>query len=439
MKYVHTNLITDDWKRLAGFYVQVFGCKLVLPQRHLSGEWLSKGTGVDNAHIHGAHLRLPGYGPNGPTLEIFQYTNNISRPKPLSNEKGLGHLAFEVDDVTAILEKVLAFGGKHYGEIVQHDVPAVGRLTFVYARDPDGNIIELQNWDRSEQGTDPMPIEIVVQDQPQASKTPASPPSVESPSDDWDEDAPLDKRAYLNNLNNDLDQTRRDTDLTKAEIRALKEEARHQKNQIKRSLKYDPDQPLDIKKTKQELVEELKNEGKSEVPKVEPSQKTPPSSEPTLLSLPQTPASLTVELRLANDSTQTLKLTALELGIAPEILAEHLRAFVTVGHPDQPEYSFLQRLGKQYRADLVPLVKHYRLDDAVSVQKEAWILVPRLRGSLGHLNSQFKAQPKVLEDSGVERLGLVPNDIIKAYTALLAVVAAAEEQEAEYLRLSYSA
>lgn len=74
MKYIHSNLISKDWKTLAAFYIQVFECKMILPQRNLSGEWLSEGTGVHDAHIKGAHLRLPGYEKDGPTLEIFEYS-----------------------------------------------------------------------------------------------------------------------------------------------------------------------------------------------------------------------------------------------------------------------------------------------------------------------------------------------------------------------------
>ena len=32
------------------------------------------------------------------------------------------------------------------GEIVEKNVPVAGLLTFTYVRDPEGNIIELQNW-----------------------------------------------------------------------------------------------------------------------------------------------------------------------------------------------------------------------------------------------------------------------------------------------------
>ena len=35
--------------------------------------WLDSATGINGAHLRGMHLRLPGYGEHGPTLEIFQY------------------------------------------------------------------------------------------------------------------------------------------------------------------------------------------------------------------------------------------------------------------------------------------------------------------------------------------------------------------------------
>ena len=72
-KYTHTNLIANDWRRLADFYQGVFGCVLVPPERDFQGEKLEAGTGIVGAHLRGAHLRLPGYGEDGPTLEIFNY------------------------------------------------------------------------------------------------------------------------------------------------------------------------------------------------------------------------------------------------------------------------------------------------------------------------------------------------------------------------------
>ena len=147
-KYVHTNIISKDWKKLSLFYETVFGCTPVLPERDLSGKWIEDGTGIENVHIMGVHLLLPGYGESGPTMEIFQYNNMIDSPSVKINETGFGHIAFHVDDVENSLNEILINGGTQLGKVIVKDIPQVGRLTFVYARDPEGNIIELQNWNK---------------------------------------------------------------------------------------------------------------------------------------------------------------------------------------------------------------------------------------------------------------------------------------------------
>jgi len=148
VEYTHTNLITTNWKRLAAFYERVFGCTPLPPARDLSGEWLDRGTGIDQASLRGAHLRLPGHGDRGPTLEIFEYTDTVSRDPLRPNHTGFGHIAFRVDDVAAAVEVVLSEGGARVGEVVTSAIPGAGILTFAYVRDPDGNIIELQRWTR---------------------------------------------------------------------------------------------------------------------------------------------------------------------------------------------------------------------------------------------------------------------------------------------------
>ena len=145
-KYRHTNLIAHDWRRLAAFYEHVFGCTPVPPERDQQGEWLERASGVKNAHLRGAHLRLPGCGSDGPTLEVYQYAETVPQDLPVANRAGYGHLAFSVDNVDAAVEAVVSQGGSRLGEVVTRDVPDVGTLHFTYARDPEGNILELQNW-----------------------------------------------------------------------------------------------------------------------------------------------------------------------------------------------------------------------------------------------------------------------------------------------------
>lgn len=146
IKYTHTNIVSTDWKKLADFYQKVFECKPVPPERDLSGSWLDKGTGVKKAHLKGMHLRLPGFGDHGPTLEIYQYEKTEKNLHPLANRKGFGHIAFHVDDVEETRKQVLSHGGAGLGEISTKEIDGVGFLTFVYMTDPEGNIIEIQNW-----------------------------------------------------------------------------------------------------------------------------------------------------------------------------------------------------------------------------------------------------------------------------------------------------
>ena len=146
IRYAHTNIVAKDWQALADFYMEVFDCKPKPPKRDQSGDWLSKGLGIKNAHLQGMHLLLPGHGENGPTLEIYQYTELLSKDKGWPNTRGLGHLAFEVEDVSATLAKALAKGASKLGEVSGHSVEGVGYITFIYIYDPEGNIIELQSW-----------------------------------------------------------------------------------------------------------------------------------------------------------------------------------------------------------------------------------------------------------------------------------------------------
>lgn len=148
IKYVHTNLVARDWKKLADFYIHVFNCKPMLPERDLSGEWIDQLTGINDVRIRGMHLSLPGI-ENGPTLEIFEYCPKDGLNDAIRiNSSGFGHIAFHVDSVEKALEKVLEHGGGQLGAVVIKAYEEIGILTVVYATDPEGNFIELQNWNK---------------------------------------------------------------------------------------------------------------------------------------------------------------------------------------------------------------------------------------------------------------------------------------------------
>lgn len=116
------------------------------PDRRLEGDWLGRGMGLRGASVRGIHLRLPGCGDAGPTLELFELGEPGAADERPVNRPGLMHIAFTVDDIHVTLDRLLGAGGSRLGEIAEAAVAGVGRADFVYARDPEGNIVELQAW-----------------------------------------------------------------------------------------------------------------------------------------------------------------------------------------------------------------------------------------------------------------------------------------------------
>ncbi len=147
MKYVHTNIVAKDWRSLSKFYINVFNCRIRPPERDYSGAWLDRATGLKNAKLAGVHLVLPGYDDNGPTLEIFTYEHTYQSPLKMANYTGFTHIAFEVEDVEIALNLALDNGASLLGAVTEKKIVNVGILKFVYFRDPEGNIIELQSFE----------------------------------------------------------------------------------------------------------------------------------------------------------------------------------------------------------------------------------------------------------------------------------------------------
>lgn len=143
-KYVHTNLISENWRSLAEFYRKVFGCEIVGPERDLKGREVDEGTDIKGVQLKGVHLKLPGYGDDGPTLEIFTYLPQERPYDKKVNRPGFGHIAFLVENVNEARKEILSAGGSPVGEIVTVQISEGINITWCYVTDPEGNIIELQ-------------------------------------------------------------------------------------------------------------------------------------------------------------------------------------------------------------------------------------------------------------------------------------------------------
>lgn len=149
MRFAHTSIAAKNWKMLSEFYIDVFDCKIKPPARKLSGSWLDHGTGLKDARLEGVHLLLPGHGEKGPTLEIFSYKEMHERNPIMANYIGLTHIAFEVYDVEQTLNEAIKNDGQSLGNVTEKTIDGVGELKFVYFRDPEGNIVEIQSWNKN--------------------------------------------------------------------------------------------------------------------------------------------------------------------------------------------------------------------------------------------------------------------------------------------------
>jgi predicted enzyme related to lactoylglutathione lyase len=89
----------------------------------------------------------PGHGDDGPTLEVFNYSQLADGPAQAVNRPGFAHIAFSVESVHDARAIVLANGGGSIGEVVTMAIASGGRVTWCYVTDPEGNIIELQSWE----------------------------------------------------------------------------------------------------------------------------------------------------------------------------------------------------------------------------------------------------------------------------------------------------
>lgn len=147
----HTHILTADIERSVHFYVDVLGFTQASPVRDMpSNPRMDQLLGFKNAHYKVTLLNMPGgpsYGTHVPQIEIWEvHDANPIDPsiyeKPTGNFRGKGYNAYRVKDLGSLLPKLKAAGIRFVAEPVLRDgVPAA-----IYVIDPDGQLIELDNW-----------------------------------------------------------------------------------------------------------------------------------------------------------------------------------------------------------------------------------------------------------------------------------------------------
>lgn len=135
----HAGIIVSDMEKSIDFYCNVLGFELSARVDNCSGETVEQGVGIPGAQIQLAHLKL---GDSPTLIELLCYTKPESKPIPAdarSNDIGVGHVAFNVEDPDAYYERLVKHGVKFISPGVMNS--STGEK-FCYFYDPDGAVLE---------------------------------------------------------------------------------------------------------------------------------------------------------------------------------------------------------------------------------------------------------------------------------------------------------
>lgn len=141
----HGNVVVSDLERSKRFYTEVLGLQIAMETEIDEAEF-ARGVGIPGTKVKGVFFSIP----NTPTLiEMFQYVApRASKPVPagsLPSDIGIGHLAFQVDDIDAVYKKLIEKNVPFVSTPVRlpESHKHVGGVRFCYFKDPDGILLEL--------------------------------------------------------------------------------------------------------------------------------------------------------------------------------------------------------------------------------------------------------------------------------------------------------
>lgn len=136
----HVAVSTPDADRMLHYYRDLLGFEVVFDTSWEPGtELADRITDLDGSAARQLMVRAGNF-----YLEIFEYSSPPPRARdgrrPV-NDHGITHFALDVLDIDAEYERLTAAGMDFHSPPV--DVPG-GGVRMCYSRDPDGNVVELQ-------------------------------------------------------------------------------------------------------------------------------------------------------------------------------------------------------------------------------------------------------------------------------------------------------
>ena len=135
--FVHIGLVVEDLDETVRF-LRVLGLDCSEPGV-FGGEWIDRIIGLDNVTVELVMARAP---DGSDIFEVVRFHSPLAGAQeraPAANRPGLRHVAFKVDDVRGVVDRVREAGWETVGDIVDFE----STFLLCYVRGPEGLIVEL--------------------------------------------------------------------------------------------------------------------------------------------------------------------------------------------------------------------------------------------------------------------------------------------------------
>jgi catechol 2,3-dioxygenase-like lactoylglutathione lyase family enzyme len=138
-RFVHTGIVVEDLPRMVEFFTTLgLECGNAFT---VEGPWLDRILNLPGPRVEVVMVSLP---DGTDTLEIVKFhapdgdAGADTEPAP-ANRLGIRHLAYLVEELDAVLERIARAGWSPVGEVVNYE----DQFLLVYLRGPEGLIVEL--------------------------------------------------------------------------------------------------------------------------------------------------------------------------------------------------------------------------------------------------------------------------------------------------------
>jgi catechol 2,3-dioxygenase-like lactoylglutathione lyase family enzyme len=136
-QFDHVGITVEDLDAVTSFFV---GLGFEMEGRtFLEGEFLDTVIGIPDARAELVMLRPPGGGTGLELATFVRPDHEPGSPEAMANELGLRSVAFEVDDLEGMLERIASDGYDQVGGVGHYE----GAWSMVSVRGPEGIIVSL--------------------------------------------------------------------------------------------------------------------------------------------------------------------------------------------------------------------------------------------------------------------------------------------------------